>query len=255
MIIFLYGPDDFRRLKKREFVVGQFLEKHPGGAVAVFGGENGGLEKISTFLLQESLFEEKKLGMVSDMELYPGIEKILKGVIKEKNTTLILESKKAPPKSSFLLKEPVISENFPRLTGAEWKKFLANQAKKLGVGISVEALTFLSEIFEGDSWAATTELQKLSSFGKEISAHDLTHLGLGVSPEFWQLFSGARSGILKERLKTLATLQAQNEPAAKTFNMLSSLWGEKIPQFAEYDVSIKSGRLEYEEALLGLALG
>ena len=52
----------------------------------------------------------------------------------------------------------------------------------------------------------------------------------------------------------LARVLASPEPAAKTFNILSSLWKEKTADFAELDRAIKLGKLEYEEGLLLLAL-
>lgn len=254
MIVFLCGPDDFRRLKKREFVVEQFLEKHPLGTV-VFFGEEDGAEKLQSFLRQESLFEGKKLGIVSDLEACPGLVKTWKEAAKNPETTLVVESKKIPPKSSPLGKGPVVKEEFPILHGREWKEFLKKQAKEAGLKISAEALSFLAEVFEGESWAAATEMEKLSSMGKEISVADLASLDLRAAPEFWPLLYGARSVKIGERLGAFAALAALNEPAAKTFNILASLWNEKAPQFAEHDTNVKSGKLEYEEALLSLILG
>ena len=60
---------------------------------------------------------------------------------------------------------------------------------------------------------------------------------------------------VRVRLTALETLLAMNDPAAKLFNILASQWKEKIPQFAKYDLAIKSGKLEYEEALVDLVIG
>ena len=45
-----------------------------------------------------------------------------------------------------------------------------------------------------------------------------------------------------------------NDPAAKLFNILGSQWKEKTAQMAELDFAVKSGKLEYEEALVDLIL-
>lgn len=254
MIVFLCGPDDFRRLKKRKFVVEEFKKKHPRGMLMFFSGEEGTAEKLNSFLRQESLFEEKKLGLVQDIELYPDLIKTWKEISKNKNTTLIVESKKTPPKSSPLSKIEVSREEFPALSGKEWKDFVLKQTKEAGAKLSSEALSFISEVYEGDSWGAVTEIQKLASLAKEISAKDLITFGLGATPEYWPLLNSLKSFNYKDRLRALALLNAENEPAAKTFNILASSWSEKTPQFAEYDASIKSGKLEYEEALLGAVL-
>jgi hypothetical protein len=46
-----------------------------------------------------------------------------------------------------------------------------------------------------------------------------------------------------------------SDPAPKLFNILASQWKEKISQFARYDLAIKSGKLDYEEALLDAVIG
>jgi len=73
----------------------------------------------------------------------------------------------------------------------------------------------------------------------------------------------------KPMLKTLSaatvflavTLMAQAQsapvsfdPAAKIFNILAAQAGEKIPRMADYDIAVKSGKLDYEEVLLDLAI-
>jgi DNA polymerase III delta subunit len=254
MIVFLCGPDDFRRLAKRKFVIKEFQKKHPRGMLTVFSGEEATAEKLNSFLRQESLFEEKKLGLIQDVELYPELVKIWKEISKNKNTTLIAESRKIPPKSSPLSKTEVAREEFPALAGREWKSFILKQTREAGAKLSSEAVGFLSESYEGDSWGVVTEIRKLASLSKEISAKDLATFGLGAAPEYWPMLNGLKSFYTKDRLRALALLNAENEPAAKTFNILASSWSEKTPQFAEYDASIKSGKLEYEEALLGAVL-
>ena len=47
---------------------------------------------------------------------------------------------------------------------------------------------------------------------------------------------------------------ALNDPPAKLFNILASQWQEKILQIAELDFAVKSGKMEYEEALLELII-
>lgn len=254
MIVFLCGPDDFRRLGKRKFVVEEFRKKHPGGSAQVFGGEEGSYVKLLDFLRQNSLFEEKKLGVVQELELYPELPKFWKEIAKNENTTLIIESRKIPPKSSPLAKTEVAREEFPILSGKEWKSFVTKLAKGEKVRLSPDALNFISEIYKGDSWGAATELQKLTAVSGEISPKNLAAFGLGASPEYWPTLNGLKSWNQKERLRALTSLNAENEPAAKTFNILAASWMEKTPQFAEYDVAVKSGKLEYEEALLDAAL-
>jgi hypothetical protein len=66
---------------------------------------------------------------------------------------------------------------------------------------------------------------------------------------------GLRGKEVSGRLRALETLLAQSDPAAKIFNILASQWKEKTLQIADYDFAVKSGKLEYEEAVLDLVLG
>ena len=45
-----------------------------------------------------------------------------------------------------------------------------------------------------------------------------------------------------------------NDPPPKIFNILAAQWQEKTPHMAAYDLAIKSGKLDYEEALTDLLI-
>jgi hypothetical protein len=47
---------------------------------------------------------------------------------------------------------------------------------------------------------------------------------------------------------------AANDPPAKIFNILASQWQEKTPHMAEYDLAVKSGKVDYEDALVDLLI-
>ena len=65
---------------------------------------------------------------------------------------------------------------------------------------------------------------------------------------------GTRSPDVRNRLFALETLIAIGDPPAKIFNILASQWREKTNEMAEYDFAVKSGKLEYDDALLALLL-
>ena len=154
----------------------------------------------------------------------------------------------------FLLKAPVIFQEFPALIGATWETFVKSEAKKLGATLTPTAIKFLAEVHQGNSWALATELQKLSGIKNTIDVKDLDALGLDAAPNYWALMNGVKSYDIRARLGALETLLAMSDPAPKLFNILASQWKEKIGQFAKYDLAIKSGKLEYEEALVDAVL-
>ena len=74
-------------------------------------------------------------------------------------------------------------------------------------------------------------------------------------PDFWAIFNGLKNSDITRRLFVLEKLFAAHEPAAKIFNILASLSKDRVSDFAEYDLKVKSGKLEYEEALVYAVLG
>ena len=61
-------------------------------------------------------------------------------------------------------------------------------------------------------------------------------------------------GDLQTKISTLERLLAEKGDGAKIFNVLAYQKKEHIVQFADYDVAIKSGKIDYEEALLDFVL-
>lgn len=269
MIIFLFGPDDYRREQKKKFYIEEFKKKYSGLSVSHFDlTEENKPNDLAGFLRGQSIFESKKLAVVENLS--GAEEKKLAGIFKtsglsvdkkatdgdehNQNTVLFSESKKPPKVLGFLLEKPSKTEEFAILSGAEWLRFIDGVAGKIGLFLEPAAKNFLAEVYAGDSWGLVTELEKISNLKKTVNRKDLENLGLEVAPNYWAVINGVRSASIATSLRAVEKLSSQNEPAAKVFNIISSLWKEKTPQMAEYDFMVKSGKLEYEEALLELVL-
>lgn len=255
MIIFLYGEDSWCRTERKNFIIGEFLKKNPTWGLGVFDMDSDDAEKAaSDFLGQTSLFGGKKLAVLENIDIKEN-KKFLLANVKTEPSLLVSVDNKPTKETKFLMENPVIREEFPVMKGAEWVAFINKKAKEAGLNFSPEALRFFAAVYEKDTWAAMTELKRLSFLNKkDLSAKDLSNLDLETSPDFWITLRKFTGRIIKDRLWALQVLNAENEPAGKTFNMLSSFWGDMIPKFADYDIKVKSGKLEYEEALLDAAL-
>ncbi len=260
MIILLYGPDDYRREEKKRFIIRNFQEKHSALGCAEFDiEEEGGYENFLEFVRNRSLFEPVRLAVVRDgLRARPTKEfaLVLRELLEAPDITVLLsESEKLVKLFDFLLKKTQI-QKFEYLTGIEWKKFIAIEAKKRGMIIPADALTFLAESHEKNTWRLVTALDKIAHLGKtSLSREDIEAQDIEVQPSFWEVFNGLKSPILSARLTSLEYVFSSHEPAAKTFNILSAQWKEKTPVLAEGDLLIKLGKLEYEELLLALVLG
>lgn len=259
MVTFLYGPDSYRLLQRKKEFVADFLKKCPQAAVGDFDAEEeDGFGMCSDFLRTQSLFQGGKVGVLE--HVLEVDKKPLLAIIKEfglsKDNLLVFISPKKPTKPySFLLEAPVSSESFEALSGPAWKKFLTDCAKEYDVMLAPAAVQFLCGSREGDAWWAATEIQKMGGLGKQtIELSDFEAMSPEALPEFWPLMNGLKSYDQGVRLQQLERVLSAHEEPAKIFHIMASMWGEKISQFANYDLAIKTGKLDYEEALLDLVL-
>lgn len=260
MIIFLCGPDDYRREAKKQELVAEFCKKHSSLGLEFFDfSEEGTLERFRSFIGNQSIFEPLKLGVlagiaaVSDKK-FP--EEIQKFSGDRSITILISEPEKPLTAFGFLLdKKKNLVQEFPILKDAAWRAFVRQAMKDAGVELAPAAFEFISEAYAGDSWRLITELQKLALLPRRrVEREDLERLAVELTPDFWETLQGLKSSSLGRRLATLERLFAKSEPAGKIFNILAYQWPEKLPRFAAYDIAVKSGRCDYEEVLADLLL-
>ena len=268
MIIFLYGADDYRRGERKQFYIREYQKKHSVLGIARFDfsrvessvrDEEGEFEKFKTFIGSRSIFDAFKLVILENVFFSKNeeLKKALKGLVAVgKETTVLISEPKIPESSfSFLVKPPVIAEEFKELDGYEWELFARKEAKRRGVPLAPSAFRFLAQAYEGDGWRLVTELEKMSFLEKaSIDEDDMARLDIERAPNTWELVNTLRHADPARRLVALEILFSANEPAQKLFYVLSARWPERLPAFAAHDILIKSGKLEYEEALLRLIL-
>lgn len=266
MIIFLYGPDDYRRVEKKRSIIAEFTKKRSAFGVDLFDfEEKTSIEQFAYFAKTQSIFEPAKLAVLENaFELEaPKLAKLLKPFIEPKDITILITEKDKPVKAlSFLLDKPTISQKFEPLAGVELAAFIKSEAKARGVNLTDLAVRFLATIYENNTWALVTEIEKLSGLkngaggpgGAAIDKKDLEVFDLEVAPNYWGLLNGLKSYDIKNRLYSFEKMLASNDPPAKIFNILASQWQEKTPHMAEYDLAVKSGKVDYEEALVDLLI-
>ncbi len=291
MVIFLYGPDDFRREQKKKLIIEEFRKKHSNFGLDFFDlREEERIPGLKEFIRAQSIFEPLKLAVLEGVFPAPsgrGLARLadsprfadeagatakrashgesenvgelldeFKSVLENKKTTLLFSESGEPSKKfGFLIEKPAVSQKFDYLVGPEWQSFIINESHKLGIDLDKSALASLSQIYQNNTWGLITELEKLSNLGsRHITKSDLERLSLEALPNYWAVLAGLRGYDISSRLSALDQLFSQNEPPPKIFNILASQWREKTPEMAEYDLMVKSGKLEYEEALVDLII-
>ena len=285
MIIFLYGPDSYRRQEKLKEIIAEYKGKHSSFSVESFNlEETAGLDKLKDFAKAQSLFDDLKLGIIrggGDLEKKEQKEysELLKENLKSKDPVLIVLENKRPVKEfKFLLEKPARFQEFENLTGDKLQDFLQKEIKNRELVLDKESQNLLMAAYSGDTWGLVTELDKLSLLDpirehggshlasasngaseKKINKKILeNHLDIFLPVNIYNIINEMRnSKSAGARLSLLEELFSRSQDPAMIFNIAAvapyadEKWKEKI---ADYDAGIKSGKLEYEEALLDLIL-
>ena len=265
MLIALSGPDSYRRIQKQRSIMEEFMKKHPEAMVARFDFREEPKEtfvKLKEFAASQTLFDTTKLGVVtglfSDVAIGKTAEckKMLQLIADKAHVTLLLCEEKVLKKEIEPLHIPEkLVQEFDYLDDAVWMKFLHKEAKMRDMEIAAPAVPFLRERFQEDTWALMHELEKLSLLGvAQVDLVVCNAAGMTEEMDFMRLLRGTMFGSLPLKLKSLEGLYARREDAAKIFNIAAYQNKDMLSHFAEYDVAVKSGKLEYEEALLDLVL-
>lgn len=269
MIIFLHGPDEYRRLQKKKEIIAEFRKKHAVVGVDVFNlAEKDELPRFRDFIGSQSLFDPKKMAVLegafeaNEKELTAELKKSIKN---PNLTVLVSEKNKSSGDFTFLSRKSVNikTQPFDWLSGAKWEAFISDMAKERELTLQPAALKFLAEVYQDDTWGLATEIEKLSAMHspesvegpkKSVGMEDLKTLDLEISQDFFELLKSLKNNALENRMASLEKLFSLNEPLPKIFNMIAYQIPEKLGMLAKYDVLVKSGKLEYEEALVDLVL-
>lgn len=267
MIIFLFGEDSYRRGQKVKELTDAYKKKHPSIDMAVFDLEEDSedWQKARDFLGQPSMFADAKLVVIKEAQSVGEKEwiKTLKKQVEAEKVFVIISDGKRPRKDfGFLATSPVKFQEFGELEGPSLSVFFKQEAKLRLLDFSEEAKRFLLASVSGSGGRSAflvNELEKiyLGGFGPEISKKDIEDI---VRFETRETVFRASSVILGERspLRRLAVLEGMlsgGEASSYVFNSLGfQVRGKTALKLADYDVSVKSGTLEYEEALTDFVL-
>jgi DNA polymerase III delta subunit len=276
MIIYLYGPDSYRRQQKLKEIIADYKKKHSAFAMERLDLEKvEDWDKLKDFVKARSLFDELKLGIVENYrELEDGQLKefavLLKENLNAKEPILILLDDKAPNKDfKFLLEGPVstkasagktvLSQEFEIYTGQKFTAFAQMEAKKRGINLDRESQELLARFYEGNTWGLITELDKLALLNEKqitkeiLEKHVEVSLPVNIFSLLGQIVNTERISV---RLSILEELFFRSQDPGMIFNLYSSFIRnpeDKI-KMADYDVAVKSGKLEYEEVLTDLVI-
>jgi DNA polymerase III delta subunit len=266
MTIFLYGPDSYRRNKRLNNIIEEYRHKYSNLSCDCFDLENSDeFLRLKEFAAQMLIFDNKKLAVLRN--IYEAdvskIKEFLKKYLKSEDFTILISEEKSPPTGlKFLLKESFSIEKFENFKGESWRIFIQKQAGERKLTLAPKAVYFLAESFKEDTWGLINELNKLSLLSQNtpINVEDLEKIGdfPYQSPNIFTFINALTSNYsLSQKVIALEKLFIAQEEPIKIFNILASLKrlsGTLLQKLADYDVMVKSGKMDYEEVLIDLAL-
>ncbi len=272
MIIFLYGPDSYRRNEELRNIIegykreGVLVERFDFSEARTEAEARKKLDSLEEFTRADSLFATRKSAVLSGLFEWDVVEikAFLKGAVKAKGYTLVLSEEEAGSgEYPFLRGKSVDHRKFEFFKGVDLQNFINEEARARGIRLMPIAVRALEKISAGSSWFIVTELEKLrlhplTQEGKAIDVNNMEAVAdwRGESNLF-AFINGVERLLPSEKIVALEHLFLHREEPAKIFNILAVsryLTSGLLRQLADYDVAVKSGKLEYDDVLLELAL-
>lgn len=249
MLIYLYGPDAYRRQQKLKEITDKFVSEHGNSGLERFDlSIKGEAERLKDFATTQSLFDSSKFGVIYEAgEAEPKeVNNLLKIAEESKTIKLAVVATKALPKTfKILYSESVWAREFGDLSPIEISAFVRIEAKKRDFKLSDSLLQSLAWKYAKDTWGLVNEIERLALGGNPEAVLREQEFFSAIS----QLEYGKSASV---KLPVLERLMNSEEPA-KLFNILAAMARDKN-KMADYDLAIKSGKLEYEEVLTSIAI-
>lgn len=267
MVILLYGLDDYRRQKNLEKTRDNYLEKYGLVSADFFDLENeGGFSQFKNFFHQGNLFGMKKMGILKNIstlnkEEAEQLKTLLKEAVESEETTLIVSEADIAGNFQFIEEKAAKKFHYPELESGKMEFFIKKESEERKINLTPETIRLMSKIFNKDTWSLITELEKMEFLENKTPITPVI-LEQTVSwfeePEIFRFIdSVSKNHKANFKIPLLENIFLNKEEPAKIFNIFASrqyLDFETIKKLADYDVEIKSGKIDYETALLDLAL-
>jgi len=235
MIIFLYGPDTYRSREKLNEMIEHYKEIHKGGlSLKYFYGEDLNFEDFRDETQQGSIFDEKKLIVLTDVFSNQDFkEKFLKNSQKFLNSKdIILFYEESTPRVDRLfefLKQKTKSQEFELLRGEKLKNWTIKKLANYQTKISPAALENLINFVGNDLWQLNNEIKKLVSFKKppvttEGAKIELEDVELLVKPTIeTDIFKTIDALALKNKKRAIVLLHKHLEKGDSPSYLLSMI--------------------------------
>ncbi|EKD23981.1 MAG: hypothetical protein ACD_81C00135G0007 [uncultured bacterium] len=275
MITFLHGADTYRREQRLRELTKAYQKKYAVFSINPFDfDDESEVLRFKDFCSQQTMFENKKLALIDNAFSIKGddtAQHILKSALANESVIVFIseftdetnsrprDRVTVPRDLLFLLNKPAMAETFDPLSDAKLAFFIATEAKKRSILISPEAADFLVFALRRDTQLIMNELEKVALYfndaKRELSRQDVELLiDYLESPDIFAFTNAvSKQGPIASRLAPLERLFINQEEPAKIFNIFAKnqyIDLATVRMLADYDILVKSGKLDYETALV-----
>lgn len=246
------------------------------------------------FIDNLSIFESKKMALLEPLSAFEikFKKKILPAIESLDLNIIIIDSEIESEKDvkaewKFLLEPPIKSQKFDLLNNSQLAFFIKKEAESMGISLNAKIVNHLIKNFGSDTWAIHNEIEKIRLYP------ELPLISEQVKKSIFSLIDGlAYNPSSKDTFLNLERNFVLGEDPAAVFNLLVSevrnlLLAKESPkqfeglklhpfvirkiksrtqlfnleqlrdfyrQLGDFDISVKSGKLAYDDCLVSLAV-
>ncbi|MEN9341931.1 MAG: hypothetical protein RIQ54_187 [Candidatus Parcubacteria bacterium] len=264
MIIVLEGPDSYRRLQKALEIQAVYKKKNPHAVVYEYDFENDQDQtQFREHVGTQSLFTAVRVIHIKnytdaiDSKTVALLKRIGDG---DSKTVAVLESEKKMPKWCVELagqsKKGVQTQEFLFLDGAAWLRYVQKKAKDMGIVFDRHTIEYIAEVNKKNTWKLIRDMEKLALSASQIITKKEYEKICGNESmyDFFSLAVSIQAKQQSKKIRSIELLMRKGNDPAKIFNVAASLARDEAKKYAQLDVLIKSGRMDYDDALLALAI-
>ncbi len=224
MIYFLYGNDTYR-LKKTIDAMRKKYEDSSGMNASLYDGDYD-LEKIRSCVMSLPFLADKRLVIIKNILSAKGIDgkKIAEVLDKKPNSTVIVFIEESEPDKRTVLYKRLIKENTKELDllqGGELVKWIKAEAEKNGGQIDTREANMLAGYYGGNLWQLKNEIQKLTSYSKEITEENIEKLSVAdINVKIFDLTDAITQKDRKKAFEVLGELLESGENEMYILSMI-----------------------------------
>lgn len=177
MILFLYGPDSYRRKTRVDVLKKAFQDKFDaaGHNIAHIDGANFTINEFHTHTKSGGLFSTKRFLLFTNIWAVSKDDQaaLLEALAAIDDDIILCISADSPPRKdnklyTALLKTKTVEE-YGDLDHSKLRAFIESECRKRGATIDSQALAALIAGIGNDLWRMTSEINKLAHYTKAIT--------------------------------------------------------------------------------------